>query len=464
MGNPFYVRPLGGVDLATPLSGLGNVLKTNREEKQRQAQMQEAQEAIRTAIQSGDPQQIAEVSIQYPQFREVIESTMNIAQEGQRNDLKSFSESILANPGNARETTLNRLQMLQSQGRDTTQTEAFLQEVTQNPEMAIQNVERLYALQNPESYNAFLKTREGSASTPAFQTLAQRAEAAGLIEGTLEYQNFMRYGGAAPPGGSDQRERKIDQYQKRFGMSLEEATRAVDSRTMLDDKGNLITFDPTTGQGTLLEVETGTERPVLQPPEGVAIEDLAFDPGEGTGFGASFLGLWNSTLGQLPLVPIFEGPEMAAQNLRVVERDAVRALASSSRPPVIEQARIMSLIPGAMEWTQNPEVANFKMTNFVDLMMNQYVDDRRFMEDRTNPKRVREESARRANEIESIVRRVLLPEAADAMFQSLNKMESELGEVRSMSDAQLRRVDPSSLTPAQLDLYIERLQGITSGN
>lgn len=55
------------------------------------------------------------------------------------------------------------------------------------------------------------------------------------------------------------------------------------------------------------------------------------------------------------------------------------------------------------------------------------------------------------------MRRVLKPEAAQAMFDSLNKVESEIGELNTMSMEQILELDPSTLSDAQLDIYIQRI-------
>lgn len=289
--------------------------------------------------------------------------------------------------------------------------------------------------------------------------LTERAAAAGLEEGSDEYKEFMFYGGPKDESAADQRDRKIGDYMRLFSMSEEDATRAVDSSVMLDDRGNVISFDPISQQGALVDIDVGQAPESLNTPRPASVEDLAFDPAKGTGFARSFIGLWNSTAGQLPFVPVGEETEQAAQNLRVLERDAINALASSGRPPLVEQERIMSIVPDAMAWTQNPEIAQYKMTNFIDLMMNQYVDDIRFSQDRRNPKNVRETSSERARKIESIVRRVMTPEAADSMFQSLARIEEEVGDIQGMSNDDLMNMDVSEMTDAQLDLYIERLSG-----
>lgn len=462
MPSQFSITPAG--DLSWGLSGLSSVLEhTRQQRKEREvleakaAYDEEAKAAMIQGMRTGDPEVMMELSVQYPEYMKQAQEMATMQTDITQEDRLDFMREALTNPRKIPELYEERIQDTQDRGRDPSHTVQSYQEFMEDPGTKYQQMKMMFAAMAPEEYKTLQKDDK---STTAFQTLKERAEAGGLKEGTAAYQEFMRYGGSAPKTGglADQRERKIQQYQDRFGMSLNDATRAVDSATMMDDKGNLISFDPISGEGTLVDVDTGAERPVIQPPEGVAVEDLAFDPSQGTGFGASFIGLWNATLGQLPLMPIGEETEMAAQNLRVLERDAIRALASSGRPPVIEQQRIAALIPEAMSFTQNPEVAKYKMTNFIDLMMNQYVDDKRFMDDRANPKSVREDSARRSKEIESIVRRVLTPEAADAMFQSLDKVEAEIGEVRTASFGDLLDIDPASLSQTQRDIYIQRLR------
>ncbi len=200
-----------------------------------------------------------------------------------------------------------------------------------------------------------------------------------------------------------------------------------------------------------------TPPPVADPAE---IEDLSIDVAAGTGAWASMLALYNKTAGQLPFLPIAKGPEQAAAQLRVLERDAIRALASSGRPPVIEQQRIMAVIPGALEWFENPEVAQLQTTNFVDLMMQQYSDDLRFSSDPSNPEDVRNSSRERANNIESIIRRVLVPDAANAMFNTTNRMVGSGSRIQEMSSEELMSIDLSDLSDDELDIYEERVRGL----
>jgi len=305
-----------------------------------------------------------------------------------------------------------------------------------------------------EEYDA---AKEGAGDTTAMQTLRQRWAATGKPAEGPEYEAFMLQGGS--DAGSSEREKRIQEYMRNFNLTEAQAISRLDAQYMTDPvTGNLIAVDRATGTGTLPRVDVG-EAPAPTPaPMQVTEADLAFDPAEGTGFGAAFLGAYNSTLGQIPLLPVFQAPETAAQQLRILERDAINALATSSRPAVVEQERILAAIPKAMEWTQNPEVARYQMTSFINLMTNQYVDDLRYADNRNNPRDLREEAARRSNEVERIINRVLTPEAAKGMFDSIRQVETEISEVQTMPITELRALDPANLTDAQLDLYIDRLQ------
>ena len=220
-------------------------------------------------------------------------------------------------------------------------------------------------------------------------------------------------------GQPSAREARIADTMQTLGVARDEAVKLTDGlmRLTTDDKGNRVLTDLSTGRSRLLEIEAPAPPPRMERPPATDIDELSFDPGEGTGFGATFLGAWNSTFGQIPILPIAQGPEEAAQKLRILERDAIRALASSGRPPVVEQERIIAALPRGMEWFENPEVATFKAASFVDLMVDQYIDDLRFRNDPTNPKDGRDAASERSRQVEGIIRRMLTEDAANQLFQ-----------------------------------------------
>lgn len=259
---------------------------------------------------------------------------------------------------------------------------------------------------------------------------------------------------------ADQRERKVEQYQEFFDMSREEAIVAADSIFTTDANGNSILYNPIDGTSKLLTPSYGdNEGAPPQEYDPTDVEDLDIDVTGGTGAYASMLAMYNKTVGQLPFLPIAEGPEQAAQELRFLERDAIKALASSGRPPVIEQQRIMSVIPQALSFFENPEVAQLQTANFIDMMMQQYSDDMRFSKDPANPEDVRNSSRERSNQIEGIVRRLLKPDAANSMFNTTNKMIGADSRILEMSEEELGALDITELSDDELDLLEQRLTG-----
>lgn len=497
-GNPFYVEPAG--DWTQGLAGLSAVLRdVGEQRKEREAREEaetrqaEAQGAIIEAMRSGDPDLMAETVIQYPQFSQSITAAIGIQKEGSARQAKDFMRSVLTSPEQAQTLYENRIGDLEAQGRDATQSRQSYQDFINNPAGELKEMEMIFAGLAPDEYKAFKRDAVKASSplgklrqdldagfitrgqydtavrTQTEQDAATGQTALGKIQGDIDAGLITADQGALlqeqvlnpTPGGEDQRERRKADYIRLYGMSEEQATRAVDADIRLDERGNLIAYDPTTGGAARVDVDLGAEAglDIASRLPATEIGDLAFDPGTGTGFGASFLGLWNATAGQVPFLPTLgTETEETAQQLRFLERDAIKALASSGRPPVVEQQRIIDAMPRAMEWFQNPDVARAQMTSFVDLMMMQYIDDKRHMDDPRNDRKSRSSSRDRANSIEGIMKRVLTPEAADTMFRSLSRVEGEIKEIRTMSATDLEKIDARSLNDAELEMYIKRLR------
>lgn len=213
--------------------------------------------------------------------------------------------------------------------------------------------------------------------------------------------------------GMAQRERKIRDLMEQRGLSVADATAVVDGHQMfqVDPNGNPILFDKVTNTARILEPNYPTPQPTSPPPK-VNADDLAIDAGAGVGVKATAQGLWNQTLGQAPFLPVFQEAESAAQGLRFFERDMIKALASSSRPPVVEQERILAAIPNAMDWRENPRVAQQKLAEAVDLLGVQYAADLQDSNDPSMGREVRRQAQVRAREINRIISTTLKPDAA----------------------------------------------------
>ena len=165
--------------------------------------------------------------------------------------------------------------------------------------------------------------------------------------------------------------------------------------------------------------------------------------------------LYSSTLGQLPFLPAALKTEEAAQRLRFLERDAISSLATTSRPSIVEQARILATIPQALDFSQNPEIAEESLANFVDLMGQVYVDDVRYSNDISNPKGERDKSEARSRAIRRTIGSLLRPDAADLYFDTVNNVvKTDAGEFGEMTREELSSVNVAELQGDVLSAFI----------
>ena len=247
--------------------------------------------------------------------------------------------------------------------------------------------------------------------------------------------------------------------------------------------GELSLIRPTPSGVSARSIEVTAETPEIeeQIPPRVSPEDLGFDPGEAVGVFAVGKQLWNKTVGQFNFAPTFLGPEEAAQNIRIIQRDLIKALSSSSKPPVIEQERIESLIPQPNMFFSNPEIANLQMASIVDLLGTQRRDDLRTLAQPNLNATLKRELQKRVNETEAIIGRILKPEAAQEFLSygvtvdnnvSLDQ-ESEIDTYRQIfnierSKGQIPTVPDFLLTPyaTDPDTFFNRVRvlGFKSGD
>lgn len=459
MANPYYVQPQAGAALANNLAGLGAVLEQKRDEEAAQELAKNAQNAVLEAFRSKDPNQMAEASIMYPELSGQLDKAIGISSRDQDESAKGFLRSVVANPQAADQLYNQRISDIQARGGDASQTIQSYNDFQANPEGELLEMQMVYAAKDPKGWEAYQKmvSREKPEAATDLGKLQQDLNAGFISQAQYDQQVQS----SLSPEGADKRERRINDYVSRFNMSREEAIQKVDADIRLDEQGNLISYDPISGTGSIVDVERGTKVPDRVDLKPTELKDLGYDPGKGTGMVAAAAGIFNSTLGQLPLIPVVgTTSEETAQNLRVLERDAIKALATSGRPPVVEQERILKAIPEAMNAFENPEVAKQKMLNFVDIMGDQYISDVRFAEDTSNDRKSRNDSRKRARAIEGIMRRQLTPQAADSIINAMDDAEMARSTVMDISDEEILSFDPSNLSDEEFEIYFERVNSL----
>lgn len=266
---------------------------------------------------------------------------------------------------------------------------------------------------------------------------------------------------ATPPKLSAYEE-KIQDLIGTMGITRSEAVEMVNTRTFVEpNSGNVISYNEITGEAEVIDVDFPEPPPDPTTAPDVDPQDLSFDVGTGTGLFAGIRNFYSSTVGQLPFLPSALKTEEAAQRLRFLERDAISSLATTTRPSVVEQARILATIPQALDFSQNPEVAQESLANFVDLMGQVYVDDVKYSNDISNPKGERDKSEARARAVQRTINSLLKKDASDLYFDTINNViRVDAGEFGEMTREQLKLVDVASLEDDELDAFLTTLQGL----
>lgn len=142
------------------LGGLaGQTIAQNRAQAQAAERQNQAQAEISGAIQSGDPNQIAQVSLKYPQMSEAIRSAFNFKNDATEKNFLDTNFKILSDPQNAEKYLNERASYVQSIGGDPTETLGRIQMLKSDPEQFIKTTEGITAATSPERYRSYMSTQ-----------------------------------------------------------------------------------------------------------------------------------------------------------------------------------------------------------------------------------------------------------------------------------------------------------------
>ncbi|MBV4553057.1 DNA transfer protein [Pseudomonas sp. SWRI102] len=163
--NPFAVD--AGNDLSPGLSGLSATLANVRQgrvveaERQRQIAAEEAQKermaaatsAAQQAFKNGDPEEMAQVSLQYPEIGDNLRKTIGLDDERKNKEAGEFARRLLtATPEQRASIYEERINSLQEQGRDPSNTLRSYQDYQKNPNGELQAMETVWAAVDPKGY------------------------------------------------------------------------------------------------------------------------------------------------------------------------------------------------------------------------------------------------------------------------------------------------------------------------
>lgn len=173
--NPFYVDP--GNDFSSGLSGLSATMANIRQgrvveaERQRQIQAEEAQKqrmadataAAQQAYQSGDPEAMAQASLQFPEIGENLRKTIGLDNERKNKEASEFARRLLtASPDQRASIYEERINSLQEQGRDPSHTIQSYKDYQRNPNGELQALETVWAGTDPKGYSVIAEQHKAA--------------------------------------------------------------------------------------------------------------------------------------------------------------------------------------------------------------------------------------------------------------------------------------------------------------
>lgn len=167
--NPYAVTP--GGDYSQALTGLssaigqtGQIFGQQRKERLEKERISKLKQQAKMIYSSGTPEDIAEFTIQHPEFGKHVTGLMKHRSETTK---KNYEESIfqaVADPSKIGQIKLARQALNKSQGltpEETTHTDGIMERYEKDPEGTLKSLEREAAAMNPERYLKWQETQEG---------------------------------------------------------------------------------------------------------------------------------------------------------------------------------------------------------------------------------------------------------------------------------------------------------------
>lgn len=172
----FFVQP--GNDLSQGLAGLSDTLGQMRQEKAREAERQRlideeaareqriqerfmaAKAAAQSALQSGDPDKMAEVTLEFPEIGQGLSQAFGIVDAEKKQKAAEFARALVTNPGQADQIYQARIEEIQSRGGNPADTIRSYKAFQQSPEGELKNLQFMWAAMDKDSYGAFSDERK----------------------------------------------------------------------------------------------------------------------------------------------------------------------------------------------------------------------------------------------------------------------------------------------------------------
>lgn len=242
---------------------LGGILGHRRRQQQSQAANQQMMEDINAAMESGSPEQIAMVSIKYPQARDALDASMKFKDQQTKQNFIETTFGMLSDPASAEVQLTARADYLDSVGADSTQTRGRLNMLRKDPERFMSVTEGMAAAIAPEQYNAWKKSRP---STPEPMTEYQAQNLADKRENTklrAMEADLRRQQQAAASESNELKRQQLEATVAEKELKVQEQRQKVETSKKTADMGKQNALEAATIAEELLQ-DPGLDRIVGQ--------------------------------------------------------------------------------------------------------------------------------------------------------------------------------------------------------
>lgn len=169
-GNPYYVHPMQNYGPA--LQGLAGQVGEYGKQKKAEERFAQTKAAMEAAYSSGDPDQVARLAIDYPESQQAIQMLFGLTDDKKKREAIDFSRSVLTenDPERISQLYRERIDRLESEGRDPSDTISSYRSWINNPQGERKSLEMIYASQAPkQEWEAY---KGGDASSLPAETVA----------------------------------------------------------------------------------------------------------------------------------------------------------------------------------------------------------------------------------------------------------------------------------------------------
>jgi len=150
------------------LSGLGQALQQygqlnqqRKKEEEMRARLQAGGEAAKAAYESGDPNAMAKVALEYPELSQGLERAYNFRSEATKQNMLQGMRRVLSGE-DANAVFEDRVRQVAEAGGDPSDTVREWQTYRENPEASLNNIKMAYASMDPKGYQAMFGGDGGS--------------------------------------------------------------------------------------------------------------------------------------------------------------------------------------------------------------------------------------------------------------------------------------------------------------